>query len=850
MSTSSNFIVKNGLTVGTTPVINSSGVWVGPNSGLVGATGVTGPTGPTGPTGATGLIGSTGSTGLTGSTGIQGASGPTGPTGGQGATGVSGPTGPGGPTGPTGPYGASGATGATGVVAPFILITSNTTATGNTQYIANTLTSGAFTLTLPATPNLGTTITITDGGNFGTSNLTVARNGSTINGIADNLIINLPQIIAELIYDGSTWRVITTAGSQGATGSTGVTGSTGPTGVTGATGIAGPTGPTGATGLTGSTGALPLTTPFTLNGLVYASSTSALATGSALTFDGTNLGIGTSSPAQTLHVKTSTAATPITLGVLSNATGLPALSFNGAYASTTMAGIYGNGATASSLYYEVPSGNSHFWGIADSTKMTLDASGNLGLGVTPSAWNTSVFKALQINGQGALMATSASMQMGNNIFYDGAYKFIGTGYANRYFQYSGQHVWTVSTASGSAGGAITETQAMTLDASGNLGIGTTSPSVTLDAVGAQVNLDTNVFASARVRSTTAYNATPRAGIAFSVKYNSGGTYAVGSSIQGYKENSTDGDFSQGILFTTQQNGLAPAERARIDSSGNVGIGTSSPSGKLVVGNGNASEYVDVTINGGTSSNYGANLQFLNGGTGFGQIANYGRIQGGTSQDFFITSVGSNAVVFGIGQTEKARIDSSGNLLVGTTSNTFGSRMAVVAPYAVTGALFQTSNANYAGVVTWNSQGNYPAKQLAFHVGSSSPTEVGSITCSTSTTSYNTSSDYRLKENISPMIGALNTVALLKPVTYKWKLDGADGQGFIAHELQEIVPECVTGEKDAVDENGNPRYQGIDTSFLVATLTSAIQELSTLITAQQSTIQSLTERITALEGART
>ena len=262
MSTSSNFIVKNGLTVGTTPVINSSGVWVGPNSGLVGATGVTGPTGPTGPTGATGLIGSTGSTGLTGSTGIQGASGPTGPTGGQGATGVSGPTGPGGPTGPTGPYGASGSTGATGVVAPFILITSNTTATGNTQYIANTLTSGAFTLTLPATPNLGTTITITDGGNFGTSNLTVARNGSTINGIADNLIINLPQIIAELIYDGSTWRVITTAGSQGATG---------------------PTGPTGATG------ALPLTTPFTANGVVYASSTSALATGSALTFDGTNL---------------------------------------------------------------------------------------------------------------------------------------------------------------------------------------------------------------------------------------------------------------------------------------------------------------------------------------------------------------------------------------------------------------------------------------------------------------------------------------------------------------------------------------------------------------------------------
>jgi hypothetical protein len=97
-----------------------------------------------------------------------------------------------------------------------------------------------------------------------------------------------------------------------------------------------------------------------------------------------NVGIGTSSPAQTLHVKTSTAATPITLGVLSNATGLPALSFNGAYASTTMAGIYGNGATASNLYYTVPAGQNHYFAIADSTKMTLDASGNLLVGKTAS----------------------------------------------------------------------------------------------------------------------------------------------------------------------------------------------------------------------------------------------------------------------------------------------------------------------------------------------------------------------------------------------------------------------------------------------------------------------------------
>jgi len=78
------------------------------------------------------------------------------------------------------------------------------------------------------------------------------------------------------------------------------------------------------------------------------------------------------------------------------------------------------------------------------------------------------------------------------------------------------------------------------------------------------------------------------------------------------------------------------------------------------------------------------------------------------------------------------------------------------------------------------------------------------------------------------------------VTYKWKADGSDGEGFIAHELQEVCPQAVTGQKDAVDENGKPKYQGIDTSFLVATLTAAIKE-------QQALIESLTARVAQLEG---
>jgi hypothetical protein len=118
------------------------------------------------------------------------------------------------------------------------------------------------------------------------------------------------------------------------------------------------------------------------------------------------------------------------------------------------------------------------------------------------------------------------------------------------------------------------------------------------------------------------------------------------------------------------------------------------------------------------------------------------------------------------------------------------------------------------------------------------TNVGAISVTTSSTSYNTSSDYRLKENIAPMTGALATVSLLKPVTYTWKESNTLGQGFIAHELQAVVPDCVHGEKDAVDKNGKIIPQGVDTSFLVATLTAAIQELNAKVDAQAIEIAEL------------
>jgi len=176
-----------------------------------------------------------------------------------------------------------------------------------------------------------------------------------------------------------------------------------------------------------------------------------------------------------------------------------------------------------------------------------------------------------------------------------------------------------------------------------------------------------------------------------------------------------------------------------------------------------------------------------------------------------------------------RIDSSGNLLVGTTSQDPGygnTNTGVQIGGTNLVSTFSRSQTDFVIVSNQNTVDGSSYYQMQFRVSNVSK---GSIISTSSATAYNTTSDYRLKENIAPMTGALAKVAQLKPVTYKWKVDGSNGQGFIAHELAEVVPDCVTGEKDATDINSKPIHQGIDVSFLVATLTAAIQEQQAMIT---------------------
>jgi len=297
-----------------------------------------------------------------------------------------------------------------------------------------------------------------------------------------------------------------------------------------------------------------------------------------------------------------------------------------------------------------------------------------------------------------------------------------------------------------------------------------------------------------------------------------------------------------------------AEVARFDSSGNLGIGTASPTVKLDV-NG---------ITGWGGGTTGQTAQIVGASSGIGNGGNF-RVLSNTTQavdvggaltlgGYYIST--TNSIDFGAilgakenstsgntagylafgtrpnagNMTERMRINSIGHTFINCTSS-------VGAAGAYSNILFD--GVNYFGMAIKTSYGFAGSTFIAF--ANSAGTTQGSIYANaTNTVQFLTSSDYRLKENIAPMTGALAKVSALKPVTYNWKSDGSSSQGFIAHELAEVSPECVGGEKDAVDANGNPKYQGIDTSFLVATLTAAIQEQQTLITA-------LTARITALEA---
>jgi len=323
---------------------------------------------------------------------------------------------------------------------------------------------------------------------------------------------------------------------------------------------------------------------------------------------------------------------------------------------------------------------------------TLDTSGNLGLGVTPSAWSSSV--ATQV-GYGAALSSRAAGNTASDVTH-GAY-WNGTNWlyqhgsvgATRY-QMTGAnagstHAWFVS-AGGTAGDAISFTQAMTLDASGRLLVGVTS-----------------------------------------------GTYALDV-----------GDVSGGNMFRFTRAGVE------------------------------------------LSSFISAGLPF------FGTTSN-------TSLALMTNS------------TERARITSGGDVHIATGSSTPSSSVAGQR----LGATGFIELSRGSGTTAWDA--------MSFINGNG---VVGTINTNGSATAYNTSSDYRLKDNQQPLANSGAFIDALKPKTWNWKSDGSKGVGFIAHEVQEVSPGTVVGTKDAVDADGKPVMQAMEygSAEFIANIVAELQSL--------------------------
>ena len=332
------------------------------------------------------------------------------------------------------------------------------------------------------------------------------------------------------------------------------------------------------------------------------------------------------------------------------------------------------------------------------------------------------------------------------------------------------------------------------------------------------------------------------------------------------------------LEIVQDVGGTDNKRLVINTSGNVGIGSTQPASKLTV-----------------QGISGVNVTSIYGSSGIqidGNNANVGQV-GVTFQD----GGGDAAMLFGRGGefdtdirfytnplgnnvngaiTERMRITSGGSLLLSTTDQfALNYRMYVQAPNPA------------AGMIAYKNFNETPCIPALFL--NSAGLVVGSIQAGQNSTAYNTSSDYRLKEDWVPVSDACQKVLQLNPVNFAWKLTGQRVDGFLAHELAEVVPEAVTGEKDAVeyvevevepaqyedqiipaelDEDGNvlveerthsvlvkpavvetqekPVYQGIDQAKLVPLLTAALQEAIERLQVAHDRIDELEQRIAALE----
>ena len=536
--------------------------------------------------------------------------------------------------------------------------------------------------------------------------------------------------------------------------------------------------------------------------------------GSALMIDASrNVGIGTASPGTKLHVQTATNG-----GIVVND-------------GTVNGIIYGSTTLTNSLAIGTTSNHPLIFGTNNTfPQMTLATSGNVGIGTSSPQGH------LHINTESA-EATEVYVDGENNQqksvelrHYD-ASEASGAGRNTFYLKTKATDKVTL----GGYDNSSSEFEVVTFQENGKVGIGTTSPNSKVTSV----QTFGDGFSSSFYANPASSAQGERSGYSFAATFEGTGDNTARRSADiysGFNGGAWGNEylaFGVGLGGASNDAGAATTERMRITGAGNVGIGTASPA---VAGAGKST----LDVNGPVLARGGVSVNQTSAG-GLDVSGNDLRIRSwgataGTGSMSFRTGGGGGSV-----DTERMRINSVGDVFMhGTSIN--GTEND--AGYSVGGLSFRVSR---------NTTAN--ANQIVFYNPNGS---IGAIQTNGSATAYNTSSDYRLKENVVPMQDALQRITQLKPSRFNFIADDSVVvDGFIAHEVQEVVPEAISGEKDAMrdeeyevipavlDDDGNeitpavmdtrsvPEYQGIDQSKLVPLLVGAIQELTARIAALEN-----------------
>jgi hypothetical protein len=570
--------------------------------------------------------------------------------------------------------------------------------------------------------------------------------------------------------------------------------------------------------------------------------------------DSTNnrVGIGTASPSAKLQVKDGTNINVLigslgsTAAVYANndagsayqdlridGSSLLLNSYSGGNVGIGTSSIASGGAGTTNLNVHTPSSNTVYFKLSN-TGTGNTASDGFDL-MADSSGNGYVFNRENAN---LIFATNNTERM--RIEADGSVKipnqnaineltFTGTDFTNVFSQSTGG--FQIGTSSTGYFALMTNNlERLYINSSGSVGIGTSSPATKAEIYGtaAAQNLALRVTNTAADGYSTIQLGDANAGI-----------YRNGSTQSSYGGASSLNILTVGGHPITL--GTSNTVRLTVDPSGSVGIGTTSPAYTLQVGEGNG----QMSLGNATSGNGSSRLKFLSSTAQKNwQISTNDNVSG--ALEFTQTTAGGGTT---FAASPAMLIDLNGRLRIGTTA----AQVSATEKVSISSGLGIQKTDDYPlGLVRGNSYGQIAA---FFNYGG---TLVGSIDVAASSTAYVTSSDYRLKENVVADWDATTRLKQLNPVRFNFIADAdTTVDGFLAHEVQDVVPEAISGTKDAMrdekyevtpavlDEDGNevtpavmgtrsvPDYQGIDQSKLVPLLVKTIQELEARITALET-----------------